>query len=1025
VLQNRFKYNSITYDTILKEIDAFIESDTKFGKFRGSAIAQTLNEIFAGTTDILTYYLGRRAEECYFDTAQLKSSVISLSRMFGYVMSRREPARAKLKIIVKGNIQDNQIQIPAYSKFSYGGNNYVLLKTMTYRLTANDLSIMNTNGEFSIVMDSFGSEKNIDIIQGDIREKVFVGANNPQVGAPFQMYKIEDASFSNQYGDKDIFYDKVTQVYVGQNKSKENRFDIDRRSLLNWDYINSSDLSVAKNVCMIRTSPDGYVELLFGDADPYATNTPDNPSATGGFARKGATSRQDNIYVQYLSTVGSSANAVGVIGDKVNFSGQIYNSKGDPITNMITFQLESNIYGGSDDESMDSIKYSAPKIYNSLDRLVSKSDYIAFLKTLQSPIQVKNAVVWSEQEERDRAGAYALFKMFNVVLFTLAGSLYNTKINPHIAITGEDYDSAVLDMHYDPYKLQTQGYMNVYTMQDMVNQIKQYTISTQYYAIIGDNFNLSGDGSPIVQSITNTGYCGTQAIAISNQMTTIASNIKSLLNTHYRNGGATFSFTYKSNYHECSANIVTTATATIPDGSFDSINSDGEEYLKSLATLINTALYEVKDYRGNRIENANFGKTAFYGRCGIEDATLNPAPIVEWFAFNNNDTDINSNPYSNDNDNNGDNVMYYGFRLKFNELKSIETPQSPCYIESFETVNVNSFLSIIGLSGEKSDTIVETKFQTDNNGKITQVVDELQKRSQVNVKNIYVSPIIHRFNLVGDIYIKPLYDTQSVRDTIANNIYSWLDINADFNKPLYLSNIVEIIESNDAVINANVKLIPEDRTAGVNNTCNLAYDPNFNTNWIYQKYGGVCGKILADAINGELKNYLGSGATKIGYNLDRSIYIPANNKVESSSYTLINSVTERSFYDTFAGKLYKTFKTNAEGQSCGTSYICNGKPNYATFIGYNYNNVRPTYGSDIIHSSAVSSDFAVIMEQIHKDLSYLIMTNLLDSNGNIDKEYDPKTGKYLRGGYSLGSEIVQVLLNSWANNKPLLNIRYK
>ena len=35
------------------------------------------------------------------------------------------------------------------------------------------------------------------------------------------------------------------------------------------------------------------------------------------------------------------------------------------------------------------------------------------------------------------------------------------------------------------------------------------------------------------------------------------------------------------------------------------------------------------------------------------------------------------------------------------------------------------------------------------------------------------------------------------------------------------------------------------------------------------------------------------------------------------------------------------------------------------------------------------------------------MTNMIDSYGNIKSEYDAN-GNYIRGGYSLGSEIVQV-----------------
>ena len=136
-------------------------------------------------------------------------------------------------------------------------------------------------------------EKNIEIVQGTIKEKVFNGATNAQVNAPFQIYKIEDSDFSNVYGEKDFFYNDVTQVYVGESKSEDTRFTIDRRSLLNWETINTSDLSKSQSVCVIRTSTDGNVEILFGDGNTDGINTSSNPTATGRFARKGAITRSN------------------------------------------------------------------------------------------------------------------------------------------------------------------------------------------------------------------------------------------------------------------------------------------------------------------------------------------------------------------------------------------------------------------------------------------------------------------------------------------------------------------------------------------------------------------------------------------------------------------------------------------------------------------------------------------------------------------------------------------------------------
>jgi len=1041
---NELKYTSLTSEDILKQVyDRFLktpddQTNHKFDNFRESSIAQTLIEIFSGVVDINNYYIQRRAEECYFDTAQLKSSVISLSRMLGYVMNRREPSRANIRMIIKGDIEDNQIQIPYYSKFSYDGHPYILKNTMTYRMSDVMYNNMNYKSEITIDMDSF--ENPIEIIQGSIKEKVFNGTNNSQINAPFQIYKIEDKTFSNVYGDKDFFYNDITQIYVGETKTDETKFSIDRRSLLNWETIDTSNLSKSHKVCVVRTSTDGFIEILFGDGDHVNVNTSKTPDATGGFARKGAITRKDNIYVQYLSCEGKSTNKYGVIGDKVDFSGKIYNSNGKDITNNISFELISNVYGGADDESMESIKYSSPKIYYSLDRLVTKSDYIAYMKSLNSPINVQNAIAWGEQEERDLANKFALAKMFNVVLFSMIGSLYDLDTQPHAPKIGKQYDEVVLDLNYNPYEFQTQGYFNIFAIQQMVNQLNRYKTQSSFYEI--DGYNLYDGG---------------------NSIEFIASNIQDQLKDKYPNKKPKLYFDYSSDSHDMVSNLEITDFVVIDlnslynnDGSY---NSSGKQFLDDLALLIDKALIEYKDIRGNKTDNVNFNKQAFIGR-GCVDCNDNPCAypdtLVSW---------ENTDAYTCISSTSTDSITnaIYEFRLRFND--SIETngkPQSPCYITKFPG-KLDSFAGILGLNGS---TVYETTINRQNNemnGKISQVVNDLSSRSQTNVKNIYVSPIIHQMDLVGEVYVKSLYDKEQVKKEIINSLYEWLDINADFNQPLYLSNIIEIFENHSAVVNANIRLKPT-IPAGYKGQ---VYNPSPLNNKIYYKYTvktrpNIHSKYhynnLADTINKKLIEYLTpiSDTANIKevddiyikeYDTDvddkgnvidvnikggRPLYREYTKILESIDYTLLNHITERSFYNDFVAPLYEEFKSIALQQKCGSDIVCVDKdgnkiPNAGRFIGFYENDSTNTYRSDAVRESIIRSDFAIIMEQIHKDLSRVIRVNLIDSYGNINKSYN-KDNEFMRGGYSLGSEIVQILTNSKDpddDTQSLLQFKYK
>ena len=142
---NFLNYTGLTYEDIITVINSKISSDSRFSNFRESSIAQVILEIFAGTTDLTNYYIERRAQECFFDTAQLKSSLILLSRNLAYDIKRPNPAQCRIKVILKGNFDssifssDDVIQIPQYTNFTVEGNNFLLLKQFNYTLTENDL----------------------------------------------------------------------------------------------------------------------------------------------------------------------------------------------------------------------------------------------------------------------------------------------------------------------------------------------------------------------------------------------------------------------------------------------------------------------------------------------------------------------------------------------------------------------------------------------------------------------------------------------------------------------------------------------------------------------------------------------------------------------------------------------------------------------------------------------------------------------------------------------------------------------
>ena len=945
----KFKYTNLTVDKILSEIRDKLNDDDRFTNFRESAIAQMLLEIFAGSTDITNYYLQRRAEECFLDTAQLKSSVISKSRELGYDISRKIPAKAKIKLVIEGDIAKKigayspglKIQVPYYTKFSADSNDFVLINTLTVKISEELFNRMTTKGDdFSeeFITDSFGNS--IDITQGEIKEKIISGKTNTQVNAPFQMYKIEDEDFSNLYGDKDYFFNKVTKVYVGNIKNKETEYTIDRKSLINWEVMTGAGQEQQKR-CFIRTAIDETVELMFGD---------------GKDVSKGPTSTEDNIYIQYLSTNGSEANKVGVINNDVDISGNVFTNTGIDISEFVSFKLNSNILGGGDFETIESIKNNAPKIFYSLDRLVSKQDFLSYLKSLTAPINVKNAIAWGEQEEAERFGQFSMKKMFNVVLFCIIGSLYKKENDLWNPIMAEDFSEIFLDDNYDLHGFNTQGYVNIFLSEEPVRQLRRYVIQDKFKNIEGGD--AVEDSSEIINIFD---------IDEDNRIIT---------------------FKYGTDIKDNASNIE-------DDGEITVSGTGGT--LESFATQINTQLKDFKDFRANNTDNENHGEDAFIGRFFDEDNFSNIPDIVR--------------------------VVDNKLRFSFNEKENHGHQKTPAYIKE---IYLNDLTQRLGIAGKKESPMVKNDYGFIS-GRITDLVKDLDTRSQVSVKSVYVSPILHRFNLVGDIYIKSLFDRDQTINEIKNSLYEWFDLNSDFNTPIFISNIINLIEDHPAVLNANVKLTPTDITSGIIKDIN---DARSNPNEWFENRVRFLGsaprsipidkdripniKIL-NILSKNLNEYLNKSSFNQEelYRIFHYTRVNSNNNVsvlEKNIYDINNYINERTFYLELTKNIYNDLISNAE--------LSNSDDPIVKFLGLTADNKAKQLNTYNIESPLVNSDFVGVMNEIHKDLSYIIMANMLDSYGNINAEYND-SGVYIRGGYSLESEIVQI------NIQDSLNINYR
>jgi len=968
--KNFLNYSGLTYEDIVTEINSRLSAERDFDNFRESAVAQIILEIFAGVADMVNHYIERRAEESFFDTAKLKSSLILLARSLAYDIKRPIPAQTQIKITLKGNLDSGTysagdvIQIPQYSNFTVEGNNYLLLKQFNYTLSAEDFdngSDWKKDIYFNQVSE--GEDDKIKLIQGERKIYKIEGNGNAKVNQIFQQYRIPDTTFSNIYGSQDLV-GPLTQVGIGDALDTAfpdgvSQWEIDRRTLLRQDSIETYDftstVNEAKKICLIRTATDEGVELLFGD-DKYVS--------------KGLKKTTDNIYIKYLSTIGANANLVGVIGKKVTLNDTV-TLNGQNLAANLESNLTTNIQQGANIESNDSIKINAPGIYYTLDRLVTKEDYKNFLKSLSTPIPIKNALAWGEQEEVKLGQMHygerrtAIKKLFNVVLFSVIGSIYNTdstlaEFSPKNDLSTEN---SVLDSDYNIDEINSQSYFNVFT----VNSSSGCDCET---------------GGKILEEVRN--------------QQTIAQGDSKINNFLVANGGEQDStkddwIGWKT-YRETKETILYYTSA-------ENVSAkDNENVLSAGFTII----------PGN---HTSFDNLCTWITETVRDLNLFPDDITFYWDD-----------------------IYKKFNVKHQQISG-----------SNYLVDVYDYCS--GLLLERSDapfsntgnidgrwkTINFTNTQIGYSENISTVLKEINKRNQITVKPVYISPTVQKFNIDGKIYVNSLVNKDSLHTQIKNKIYSWLDEYADFGVNIYKSNIIELIEEFPSVQYADINFTPQNSfyqgdytksnflsgltSAGAVNTDLNAEDQARSVYWKAQALGYTqadsyrIAKIMEDAQNAFIQKYMNWPPEYWPSNQYKDEFTQINTWdkiVHWKRNIFANKINERTFFGGLAKTIYNKVRSGDSVISSDGSRVCDSGTEITTF-----NPITNRY--EYFYQSTL---FRQAISNMRKDLLYIIRYNMLDSNGNIAPEYatqelqNQKIKTLIRGGYSLGNEIVQMRMKT-------------
>ncbi len=332
---------NLDFDSIKQNLIDFLSSQTQFSdyNFTGSAL-NVLMDTLSYNTHYLGYYLQVVANEMFLDSADLRENVVSLAKQLGYTPGSRVASTAVINFTIIPPNNSNPpatLVVPKNTKFttSVSNVNYNFVTDQDYTV---DLNINNNTYTLNSI---------------NIRE-----------GLPFTFRFTVDTSIPNQK-----FVIPNSNVDTGTIQVRVQNSDIDTTiSVFNLaDDINTIDGTTP--VYFLQEVADQQYEVYFGDG------------IIGQAVQNG-----NIVIIDYLSCNADAPNFASIF------------TASSPIGGFGNIQVTTaNVsFGGAERESIESVRFNAPKNYQAQDRAVTVDDYITIL-TRDFP-NVDSLSIWGGED---------------------------------------------------------------------------------------------------------------------------------------------------------------------------------------------------------------------------------------------------------------------------------------------------------------------------------------------------------------------------------------------------------------------------------------------------------------------------------------------------------------------------------------------------------------------------------------------------------------------------------------------------
>jgi hypothetical protein len=370
--------------------------------------------------DLLSYnthynaYLGNMvANEMFLDSAVKRESAVSIAKHLGYTPLSYRSARAKVAFTVPdpaGN--PSTLTLPKFSPF-------------TTTINGQQYTFVNLDAVTISPLDGVYSFTDVEIVEG----VPLVYSYRVDVSGPSEKYTIP-----NKNVDTSTLRVTVQNSYT----------DLTTRTFTLAE--NLSNINSTEKVFFIEENPSGFYEIFFGD------------NVLGEKLKPG-----NIVTIEYLVSNGDSCNVSGNISQVFSLGSTV----GGVVLNS-TIVATTNSSGGDVGDTIDEIKFKAPRFLSSYNRAVTSSDYKAIIEA-NYPL-VESISVWGGEDNVPPMYGKVIISLKPYEGYTVSDAIKN---NIKTKILADKKVMSVVPEFIDPNYL----YINLDTKIKFSSKNSRYTAS--------------------------------------------------------------------------------------------------------------------------------------------------------------------------------------------------------------------------------------------------------------------------------------------------------------------------------------------------------------------------------------------------------------------------------------------------------------------------------------------------------------------------------------------------------------------